>query len=108
MMMIVLPLLAQTAEYGKHFVYFLWSQNGGGLVEYQYSGAAIQRLQYFDSLLLSNRKIGDVSIRINLQAVLVGDLTHPSPCLAIINSQAGGWLRSKNDVFSYGERFPQA
>ncbi len=61
----------------KQLVDFLWSKNSGRLIQDQKSGAAIKCFDNFNALLLSHRKLPDIRIWVNLQAVNLSQFHNP-------------------------------
>ena len=54
----------------------LRGEHGGGLVEDEDVGVAVERLEDLDALLLADRDVLDAGARVDGQAVAVGDLLH--------------------------------
>ncbi len=66
-------LLCQRAHDDEQLVGLLRGQNGGGLVENQDVGLAVQQLDDFHALLHAHGQILNVAVRVHSQAVLVGN-----------------------------------
>jgi hypothetical protein len=68
----------QSPEDLEELVGFLWSQDGGRLVEDQDVGVAVERLQDLDALLLANRDLLDAGLGIDREVEGPGELTDPT------------------------------
>ena len=63
------PIPYHLAHNDKQFIHFLGGEDGGRLIQDKECGAAIERLDDFNTLLLAHRQLPDVGIRIDLQPV---------------------------------------
>src|SRR5438552_9967988 len=68
----------QNTEDLEELVGFLWSQDGGRLVEDQDVGVAVERLQDLDALLLANCDLLDAGLGIDREVEGPGELTDPT------------------------------
>ena len=67
-----LALFAQYAQDTEEVVRLFGRQHARRLIEDQNVGAAIQRLEDFDALLLADRDVLDDGVRVDVKAVFVG------------------------------------
>ncbi len=64
----------EVAEVGEERVHLVRDEDGGGLVQDQDAGAAVEHLEDLDALPLGHSEVLDQRVRADAQAVLVGDL----------------------------------
>ena len=70
MKMIDLPLLHQAAHDAEELVHLARGEDGGGLVEDEDVGVAVERLDQLDALLLTDRQRLHQGVGIDLEPVL--------------------------------------
>ena len=61
------------AQHGKELVRFLRGEHSSGLIENQYFGVAVQHLDDLHRLLLRDRHIVDLLVRVHIKAVAIAD-----------------------------------
>ena len=99
--------VAQRAQDVEQLVGLLRRQHRGRLVEDQDAGAAIQRLQDLDALLLADRQVADQRVRVDAQRVFAAeplDLGARGPRLC---SQQRARLGAEHDVLQHREGVDQ-
>ena len=98
-----LAVVLHVAHDGKQLVGLLGGQHGGGLVQDQDVGPAVQDLHDLHRLLLGHGHVIDLLIRVNVEAVPVADLLDLLPGLGQV--QLPG--HAQDDVFRGGEHVHQ-
>ena len=63
------PSLDHVPQRHKQIIDFLGRQHGGRLVQNDETGAPVERFEDLDALLLADRKLPDVGIRVDLEPV---------------------------------------
>ncbi|MCY1524167.1 hypothetical protein D9M68_590910 [compost metagenome] len=64
----------EAAQGGEQVLHFLRREHGGGFVQDQHAGAAVERLQDFDPLFLADGQRADPRVRIHAQAETLAQL----------------------------------
>ena len=85
----------------------LRGQGGGGLVQDQDVGAAVERLEDLNALLHADGDVLDLGVRVDGQAVTLRDLDDVFARRRHIQRQALGGLGPEDDVFRDGEGLDQ-
>ena len=98
-----LALVAQRFQDAKEMIGLGRGENAGGLIENEDFGAAIQRLEDFDALLLADREILDDGIGIDLEAVIGGEALQLGAGLGEGAAKQHAVLGAEHDVFEHGE-----
>ena len=98
-----LAVVLHVAHHGKQLVGLLGGQHGGGLVQDQDVGPAVQDLHDLHRLLLGHGHIIDLLIRVNVEAVPVADFPDLLPGLGQV--QLAG--HAQDDVFRGGKDIHQ-
>ena len=97
--MMVLPSSRRVREHAEQMVGLGGRQHAGGLVEDQDIGAAIERLQDFDALLLADREVLDDRIGIDVEAVFAWrGAAARARALSTLGREQRGVLGAENDV----------
>ena len=92
---------------GHQLFDLLRGQHRGRLVEDEDLVVAIQHLQNFDALLHTDRDILDLGVKVDVQAVALGDLLDLFACLFLLQKAALRRLRAEDDVVEHGEHVHQ-
>ena len=95
----------EAAQHGQKLVHLLRGQHGRRLVEDQDLGAAIERFQDLDALLLADRQAVDTCVRIDREAVApreLGDARRDRP--AILEQRRARRGLPEHQVLGDGER----
>ena len=92
---------------GHELFDLLRGEHRGRLVEDENFVVAIQHLQNFDTLLHTNRDILDLGVKVDIQAVALGDLLDLFARLFFLQKAALRCLRAEDDVVEHGEHVHQ-
>ena len=98
-----LAVSLHVAHDGKQLVGLLRSQYGGGLIQDQDVGAAVQHLYDFHGLLLRNRHIVDLHVRVNVKAIFFANVF--DLLTGVVQIQLS--FQTENDIFGGGEQIDQ-
>ena len=83
---------------------FLGGEHGAGLIQDKDIGIAVEQLDNFDPLLDADRQIFDISIRVNFQIVLVGNLADLSAAaLRSSTPPTSDIFFAQHDIFGDGK-----
>src|SRR5690606_24947841 len=96
-------LFAQLAQNAEQVIGLGRGQNAGRLVEDEGVGATIERLQNLDALLLTNRKVFNDRVRIDLEPIVAGELLEMLPRLVERRAEQGRVFSAQHDVFENRE-----
>ena len=102
-----LPLFLKRAHDFHQLVNLLGGEDGGGLIENQDFIVPVQHFQDFHPLLHTHGDILDFGIRVNLQAVPLGELHHPLPGCFSIHCQSLGGLCAQDNIVQHGKALHQ-
>ena len=91
------------AHDGEQLVRLLRGQHGGGLVQDQNIGTAVQHLDDLHGLLLGNRHIIDLHVRVDIEAVLITDVLDLLTCIVQVKLA----LQAEDDILGGGEQIDQ-
>ena len=98
-----LALVTQRAKDAEQVIGLGRGQHPGGLIEDEDLGAAIERLEDFDALLLADRQILDDGVGIDIEAVVGGDALELDAGLGERRREQRGILGTEHDVLDDGE-----
>ena len=98
-------LVAQTSQHAPQLVHFGWREHGGRLVENQNARAAIERLEDFHALRLTNSEIADALLHRNRQAGTVHKRLHLALCLRAVELSVARDLGTERDVLGHRQRW---
>ena len=93
----------EATEVVEQLVHFLRHQHGGGFVENQRLGTAIEHLQNLDTLALSDAKFSDRQVDVDLHTETLSKFLHAFFSLASIDDTALARLGAEDDVLQHGE-----
>jgi hypothetical protein len=82
-------------------------EGGGGLVEDEHVGAAVEDLQDLDALLGGHRAAGDAGARVDREAEAIGQLRHGALGAGSVEQGAAAGLGAERDVLGDRERRDQ-
>ena len=91
------------AHDGEQLVRLLRGQHGGGLIQNEDVGAAVQHLDDLDGLLLRNGHVVDLHVGVDVKPVAVADFLHLFTGVGQIQLA----LQTQNDVLRGGEQVDQ-
>ena len=100
-----LAVVSHVAQNGKELVGLLGGENGGGLVQDQDVRAPVQHLNDLHRLLLGDRHVIDLLVRVHLEAVLIAD--GPDFRGGGLQIQLSLLLQTQNNIFRGGEHVHQ-
>ena len=102
------PLGDEAAEDLEELDGLLRRQHGGRLVEDEDVGAAVQRLEDLDALLLTDRDVPDARARVDVEAELIGELADAALGGGRVEQHAvPARLRREHDVLGDGHHRDQ-
>jgi hypothetical protein len=84
-------LVTQSTQNGEELVLLVRGEDGGGFVEDQQPGVAIEQLENLNPLLHSDGQVLHLSVRINRQMMLVAQAAQPPCSLAQVEHRSGVW-----------------
>ena len=93
-----LPLLDQAADDREEVVDLARGEHGGGLVEDEDVGVAVERLDQLDALLLAHRQVADDRVGVDLEPVLGAELPDASAGATQVERQPLARLVAEDDV----------
>ena len=91
------------AHDGEQLVRLLRGQHGGGLVQNQNIGTAVQHLDDLHSLLLGHGHVVDLHVRVDIKAVLITDVLDLLTCIVQVKLA----LQAEDDILGGGEQVDQ-
>ena len=93
----------EAAQAVEELVDLLGHEYGGGLVEDEDPGPAVEDLEDLDPLALADAELLDELVRVDVEAVAIGQLLDLSPGRAEADHHAGRRLAPEDDVLEDGE-----
>ena len=90
-------------QVAEQFVDLLRHQHGGGLVEDEDLGAAVQHLQDLHPLTLSHTEVRDRCVEIQMGAGLGHEPLQLGACRVVLDDAFGRRLITQDDVLQHGE-----
>jgi hypothetical protein len=97
------PLLLEVAQVVEQLVDLLRHQDGGGLVEDEDPGAAVEDLEDLHPLPLADPEVLDQGVRVDLEPVGLGDLADARLGGAEVDPAGPGRLAAEHDVLEHRE-----
>jgi hypothetical protein len=96
-------VLLQRVQHLEQLAGLLRGEHRGRLVEHEHTGVAIERLQDLHALLLADRDVLDLRVRVHSQPVALGQFLDPAGALAHVeHPAAAAWLLAEHDVLGHG------
>ena len=102
-----LALVAQRCENAKQVISFVGCKHTRGLIENESFSALVERLEDFDALLQTHRKLADDSIRIHIQFILIGQPFELRAGLGQGRSNQRTAFNAQHNIFQHCKRFNQ-
>ena len=99
-----LSLLAHRAEDRKKFFDLLRREHGGGLVQNQQPGLAVERLQQLHALLLAHRQVFNDGVGIHRQLEVCGQSADARAGFGQIERERRAGFGAQHDVFGHRHR----
>jgi hypothetical protein len=94
----------ELAQRGEQLVDLLGHEHGGGLVEDQDAGAAVEHLEDLAPLLLADAELGHEGVGVDLEAVALTELDQlAAGALDVEPEPAVAWFLAEHDVLPHGE-----
>ena len=103
MKMTVRPSAFELAQVVEELVDLLRHEHGGGLVEDEDLGAAVEHLEDLDALPVADAQVLDQPVRLDVEAVGVGDLLDPAAGRREVEHAGPARLAAQHDVLEHGE-----
>ena len=97
------PIVHERPQHLEKLAHLLGCEHRGWLVEDEDAGAAVEGLEDLDALLHAHREIRDAGIRVDLEAVSLGDLANPLARFREVDDPEPSGLLTEHDVLGHGE-----
>ncbi len=96
-------LSTQAAQHREELVLLVRGEDGGGFVEDQQPGVAIEQLENLDPLLHADGQVLHLRIRINGQMMLVAQAAQPPRSLTQVEHRTGVFVQAEHGVLNHGK-----
>ena len=96
-------LVTQATQHREELVLLVRGEDGGGFVEDQQPGVAIEQLENLNPLLHADGQVLHLRIRINGQMMLVAQAAQPPRGLTQVEHRTGVFVQAEHSVLNHGK-----
>ncbi len=96
-------LVAQATQHREELVLLMRGEDGGGFVEDQQPGVAIEQLENLNPLLHADGQVLHLRVRINGQMVLVAQAAQPPRSLTQVEHWARVFFQTEHGILNHGK-----